>query len=257
MLRSIRSLLVLSAIFAISARPSRADDPLPTGEKVLDQYLEATGGRAAYEKIKNRVAKGTIEIEGAGVKGKITVTAAEPNKLVASIDLGQLGKQTEATDGKEAWEISGITGDRLVEGEEKESTILDATFNEELNLKQKYTKLECTGVEDVDGKPAYKVVLTPKIGKPGTQFYDKTSHLLVKQLATKTTPMGEITMEAYPSDYRKVDGILIPFKLKQKVLTQSLVITMTDIKHNAELPADTFAVPDGIKELIAKAKKDK
>jgi zinc protease len=255
MLRPIRTLLILSALFAVSTRPSRADDPLPTGEKVLDQYVEATGGKAAYEKIKNRVSKGTITIEGAGVSGKITIIEAEPNKTMASVDLGELGKQSEATDGKVAWEISGITGERLIEGDEKESAILDATFNGELNWKQKYTKVECTGVEDVDGKPAYKVVLTPKAGKPSTQYYDKASHLLVKQIGTKASPMGEITAEVYPSDYRKVDGILIPHKLKQKVLTQSIVITMSEIKQNVDLPADTFNVPDGIKELIEKAKK--
>jgi zinc protease len=255
MLRPIRTLLILSALFAVSTRPSRADDPLPTGEKVLDQYVEATGGKAAYEKVKNRVAKGTLTVEGAGVSGKTTVIEAEPNKKLTTVDLGANGKFSEATDGKVAWEISGITGERLIEGDEKETTILDATFNGELNWKQKYTKVECTGVEDVDGKPAYKVVLTPKAGKPSTQYYDKVSHLLVKQVDTKSTPMGEITGEVFPSDYRKVDGILIPHKSKQKVLTQTIVITMSEIKQNVDLPADTFNVPDGIKELIEKAKK--
>jgi zinc protease len=255
MLRSIRSLLVLSTIFAISTRPSRADDPLPTGEKVLDQFVEATGGRAAYEKIKNRVAKGTIEVVGASIKGKITNTSAAPDKLIVAIDLGSNGVQSAGTDGKVAWETATLTGERLLEGEEKETSILDATYNLELDWKKKFTKVECTGIEDVEGKPAYKVVMTPKVGKPSTQYYDKASHFLVKDVATKASQLGELTGESYPSDYRKVDGILIPHKVKEKFLTHTIMITFTDVNLNADLPADTFAVPEGIKELIEKAKK--
>jgi zinc protease len=254
MQRPLRSLIVLSAALCLLARPARADDPLPSGEKVLEQYVEATGGKAAYEKLKNRVAKGTLEVTGAGIKGKMTITEAEPNKVIADIDLGQFGKQVQATDGKVAWESSGIQGDRVLEGEEKDDFIADATFNDELNFKKRYAKVECTGVEDVEGKPAFKVVLTPKTGKPKTQFYDKASHLLVKEAETKKTPMGEISAETYPSDYKKIDGILIPHVAKQKVLTQEIVITMTDVKHNVDLPADTFKLPDGIKELVEKKK---
>lgn len=51
---------------------------LPKAETVLDQYVEATGGKAAYEKIKNRTASGTIEIAGAGIKGTIKMKQAAP-----------------------------------------------------------------------------------------------------------------------------------------------------------------------------------
>ncbi len=57
--------LVLSAVLPVSpSRAALADDPLPKADDVLDQFVEATGGKAAYEKIKNRVSKGTMEISG-------------------------------------------------------------------------------------------------------------------------------------------------------------------------------------------------
>ena len=58
---AIAALLLLGSNVA-----SRAED-LPKGEDVLKQYVEATGGKAAYEKVKNRVMKGTLEIPGAGI----------------------------------------------------------------------------------------------------------------------------------------------------------------------------------------------
>jgi hypothetical protein len=255
--RPVRAAILLSAALAIPVLRVRADDPLPKGETVLDQYVEATGGKATYEKIKNRMSKGKFEIEGANLKGSVTAYQAAPNKMSIAVDFGDFGKISEGTDGKDAWELNPITGDRVVEGEEKADKILRSAFNEEIRWKELYDKVECTGVEDVDGKPAYKVVLTPKQGKPTTEYYDKASHLQVKSSTTSVSPMGEIKVEAFPSDYKKVDGLLIAHKVTQKILTQTLVISMDEIKHNVDLPPDVFKAPDAIKALLEKKKESK
>jgi outer membrane lipoprotein-sorting protein len=257
--RPVRTALLLSAALAIPALRASADDPLPKAEEVLDKYVEATGGKAAYEKIKNRVAKGTMEVVGAGLKGKLAISQAAPNKMRTEVDFENIGKILEGTDGNVYWEINPITGDRVIEGDEKAEKLLHGTFNSELRWKEIYAKVECTGVEDIDGKPAYKVVLTPKEAtiKPSTEFYDKATHLQVKSLATTKTPMGDIEVETYPSDYKKVDGLLMAHKVRQKLLTQEMAITMTEVKHNVDLPPDTFKTPDAIKPLLEKKKDEK
>ncbi len=256
-LRPLRTAILLAAALALPALRALADDPLPKAETVLDQYVEATGGKPAYEKLKNRMSKGKFELDGANLKGAIVAYQAAPNKMSATVDFKDIGKIVEGSDGDIAWEINPITGDRIVEGEEKADKLLHGTFNGELRWKEMYEKAECTGVEDVAGKPAYKVVLTPKQGKPVTEFYDKASHLQVKSLMTTTGPMGEIPVEAFPGDYKKVDGILIPHKVTQKVAVQTIVITMDEIKHNVDLPPDTFKVPDAIKAMVEKKKESK
>jgi hypothetical protein len=156
------------------------------------------------------------------------------------------------SDGTSAWEVSTVGGDRELEGEEKATFLREADFHKELHWKENNTKVECVGIEDVDGKPAYKVVLTPKSGKPTTEFYDKTSHLLVKEMSTAPSPMGEVQVEEYPTDYKAVDGVLFPFKVTQKVLTQEIVLTLTEIKHNVDLPADSFKRPAAADEPAKK-----
>ena len=97
-----------------------------------------------------------------------------------------------------------LGGDRLHRwSAEKDETIRKAVFNDELHAKELYEKIECVGIEDVDGKPAYKLVLTAKRGKTKTEYYDKTSHLLVKEATTAKSPMGEIHVETFPTDYKK------------------------------------------------------
>jgi outer membrane lipoprotein-sorting protein len=242
-----RRLFALALIASLGAldRPARAQvaADLPKAETVLDQYVEAIGGKAAHEKIKTRTMTGTVEVPGANVKGTLTIQAAAPDKMVVVTDLGQFGKTTQGTDGKSAWMLSPLIGDRLMEGEEKDAFLSSAEFHRDVHWKDAYKKVECTGIEDVDGKPAYKLVLTPKVGKPTTHYYDKESHLQVKEVATQKGPMGEVTVEIYPRDYKKVDGILMPFSVTQKVLGQGIEMKLTEVKQNVELPADTFKRP--------------
>ncbi len=246
---------VLFALIGALGQPAvqaQSKPDLPKADTVLNQYIEATGGKAAYEKLKNRVSTGTIEVAGANLKGTIKVTHALPNKLALFTELGPVGENKRVTDGKNAWEFSTLAGERELDGDEKDAFLREASFYKELKWKELYAKVECVGIEDVDSKPAYKVVLTPKSGKPTTAYYDKTSHLLVKETQTVTSPMGDILVEAYPSDYKAVDGVQIPFTVTQKVLTQQIIMKLTDVKHNVELPADAFRRPSAPEEPAKK-----
>ncbi len=216
---------------------------LPKAETVLAQYVEATGGKALYEKFKTRTTTATVEIPAANISGKLQIFQAAPNKISVVTELGPAGKSVQGTDGTSVWEISPLTGDRLLDGAEKEDFLRKATFNEEIYKMELYKKVECVGIEDVEGKPAYKIVLTAKTGKTETEFYDKASHLLVKESTTTKGPMGEFEVESFPTDYKKVDGILFAFKATQKMLGQEIVIKLTEIKHDAEIPPDTFRRP--------------
>ena len=66
--------------------------------------------------------------------------------------------------------------------------------------------------------------------------------------------MGEVPIEVIPADFKEVDGIKMPFKATQKVLTQEIVIKFDTVEQNVDLPKDTFALPAEIKALVDKAK---
>ena len=67
---------VTAGISPPAALAQTATKALPKADTILTQYVEATGGKAAYEKIKSRVATGTIEVPAANIKGKIEVSQA-------------------------------------------------------------------------------------------------------------------------------------------------------------------------------------
>jgi hypothetical protein len=246
-------LLTLSALGFALPRPVHADG-LPKGEDILDKYVAATGGKEAYEKIKNRVLTGTMEISGQ-LKGKITIYQAAPNKMLTIAELGGIGKIEDGTDGKTVWERNPVTGPRVKTGEEKANALRDATLDGEVQWRKLYKKVACVAEEKIDGKPCYKLELTTPEGKVRTAYYDKQSNLLVKIITTEKSPMGDITVEATQSDYKKVDGLLIPHKLNQKAAGQDIVIVIEKVEQNVKLPDNRFDLPDDIKKLAEKEKK--
>src|ERR1700678_3441792 len=62
---------------------------LPTGDQVYKHYVEAIGGRAAWQKLHTRVSKGTIEIPAMNnLSGTIEVHMKAPNLILVVINLG-------------------------------------------------------------------------------------------------------------------------------------------------------------------------
>jgi len=104
--------------------------------------------------------------------------------------------------------------------------------------------------EAIDGQPAYKVILTPKDGRPQDLFFEQASKLLVKVAMTVENPMGVIPLETFLGDYRNVDGILLPYTARVVVMGQERLMTTESIEQNVDLPEDRFGLPEEIRALI-------
>jgi hypothetical protein len=229
-----------------------AADDLPKAETILDHSTEVTGGKAAYAKIHSQVVNGSMEING--MKGTSTTYKQMPDKTYTEVNFQGLGKITEGSDGKVAWSNSAMQGPHLKEGEEKEMALLMAKFDSTSGWRDLFPKVETVGAETIDGKECYKLLLTPKVGKPITQYYDKSTGLMVKMAMTVKSPMGEVSVESMADDYRKDGDILSPHKMTNKMMGMQFVITIDKVDYNAEIPASKFDIPDEIKALLTKDK---
>ena len=240
------------AMAACSAFLFAADEPLPKAETILDRSVEVTGGKAAYEKRKSEITTGTFEFSGKGVKGTIAIYSDISNNQYTAVDIEGIGLIESGVYNGTGWESNPMQGTRLKEGAEKADALRDAAFNGPIRWRELYSKAETTGIEDVNGEPAYKVVLTPKTGSPATMYFSKKSGLALKRTATVSNPMGEIPMEMMFSDYKDMSGVLMPTKMRQSVMGQEFEITITDQKVNTEIPKDRFVPPAEVQKLLAK-----
>lgn len=243
---------MLAAALTLSAAITAPAADLKTGEAVLDNYVEATGGAAAYAKIHNWVMKGSMSMPAMGLKGAVTIYAAEPNLLAMSTEMSGVGKIVEGSDGSNAWTFSAMQGPHLKKGEELADSLREAIFHKDIEWRTIYSAAELNGVEDVDGKPAYKLTLKPKTGKPETQYYDQATGLMVRHQSVRKTAFGEIPVDVSMGGYRKDCGVKLPHSSVETVAGQKIELQIDTIECNALLPSGAFLPPAEVKALIDK-----
>lgn len=236
--------LVVVAVFGLAVTHGLAQSAaLPTIDQVLDKYIAAIGGRAALEKHTSRVSKGTIEIPEANISGSIQISEKAPDKSLAVIELGAMGLVREGADGSVAWQEDPQSGLRDKTGNELADARRGAVFNAELKMKTLYRTLEVTGKETLASRPVYAVLATPAEGTATRLYFDVESGLMLRQSGTRDTAQGMIDIDVFLEDYREVDGIKIPFTIRQVTSMFSMVIRVSEIKHNVALDDAIFKRP--------------
>ncbi len=246
-----RSLLfsVLTLALCAAQEPARKQ---PSADQILDRYIAATGGKANYQKLHTMMSVGTMEFTGRGLKGAITAYNARPNLSYVVTEIDSVGKIEQGTDGNVVWERSAIQGPRIKSGDERASYLRNSDVAAKLDWKKYYKGAEAQGVETINGKPCYRVLLTPLEGKPETRFYDVKSGLLMRTDMVMKGPMGEVPAETLFDEYREEGGILSAHVLRQKALGQEFVTTIRSVMYNVDIPKDKFTLPEEIQALAAK-----
>ncbi len=240
----------LLALVLLPALAFAAD--LPTAESILARSLAKSGGEAAHAKVKGAIMTGKVEMVGHNISGPVEVFS-QGDKNYTVIELPGVGTVEEGYDGETAWEVNALTGPRIKDGEEKNATVRASRLDLLTAWKDLYKEARTLGEETFDGKPAWKLQLTPNDGgKPEVMYFDKASGLLVRMSQTITTALGEIPVEGELSDYRSVGGILTPFSMTQKAMSQVMTMRFDKVEWNPAMPPHRFDLPPAIKALKSK-----
>jgi len=223
---------------------------LPKADMLMDGYVNKTGGKEAYDKVKTWIVKANFGF--AGVNGDATIYGAAPNKMYLGMMLQGIGKVEAGSDGKVFWEKNPITGPKLHSEDKSKEMFPGADFGGDVNWRKQYKSAETEALEKVDGKELYKVKLVEKTGENEYRYFDKGTGLVVKMKKALKSDLGNLTMEVDIGDYKKVGDLLVPHEVNANMLGQNVKVRLTDVKLNAEIPKGTFELPNEIKELIKK-----
>lgn len=254
MMKMARSVMFGFASLLLAAIVWAQPPALPDAAQILDRSIEVTGGRAAYERIHSRVTFGSFELPAMGIKGKLTTYAAAPSFFYSVGESEAIGKLESGGNGEVLWDITAMTGPRIKTGGEKAAAAREARFNNALFWREMYKAVQTAGIDTVETRPCYKVVLTPNEGEPETGYYDVETGLPQRADQVIVAEMGRMSVQSFFSDYRPVDGLLIPFRSRQILMgMQEMVFATDSIAQNVEIPPERFALPPEIQALVAKA----
>ncbi len=212
-------------------------------DEILAANLKAGGGAAAVKKITTRIAKGTVEMAGMGIRGDLEIYSEAPNKILVLFNLPGFGQLADGFDGTVAWTKNPAQGLREKTGAEFDRVKLTSEFYRPLELKQLYPSMELLPEESVEGRPAYVIKATPKDGTPEIWYIDQENFHIVKVHTDVQGPQGSVPMDSFMEDYRQQDGLVLPFRLRQSAGPMNITMTITSIENNAPIDASVFAKP--------------
>jgi hypothetical protein len=171
-----------------------------------------------------------------------------PNKMRVDFTvMGLTGSQ--AFDGEDGWMLMPFTG-------KKDPEPLDADAVKELKQrsdfdgplfgwKAKGNKVDLAGKEKVEGTDAWKLSVMMPDSSMTYVYLDAESFLEIKQTGKRTINGNEIEAEEYPSDYKDVDGLIIPMTIETKIkgMDQTQKMMFATATLNEEIADDVFVMP--------------
>jgi outer membrane lipoprotein-sorting protein len=174
----------------------------------------------------------------------MTMVAKRPNLIRRDATVnGQ--RITNAFDGESLWMAMGTMPPQELPGTQAAYARQDAEFDRVfVDYKEKGNKIELVGKDDVDRTSVYHLKVTKK-GGPVQDYYLDTATGLEKQISVSVkTPNGAVTNVTEFSDYRTVDGCLVPFLLKQRQNGTVISTTTLDkIEFNVPVEDSYFKMP--------------
>ncbi|MFT7605784.1 MAG: zinc protease [Saprospiraceae bacterium] len=174
-----------------------------TAETVIEDYLNAIGGKAQLNMIKDITMKMETDMMGNKLSIDIYVMEGKFANTVSMTGMGVMSRQIY-NDGKVMVEQGGQTAplDEATKAQLKEAAVLFP----ELKYVENGYKLELTGVEKIDGENAYVVDIESPSGKKSTHFFDLKTSLKVRELQNEN---GKAIISDL-KDYKEVDDIMFP-----------------------------------------------
>lgn len=211
-----------------------------TANGVIDIYLEAIGGKEKFSNIEDRTTIMRGEIMGQNLS--IVIKQKAPDKLKQSIRSGEM-KQTIFYNGTKGVMLIG-DNQTEIDGKEFEKLKLEAAMDFLLNPDKYGVALVLKGIEDVDSTECYKIELTTEGGINWVQFYSIDSGLKIKEVKEVETTRGSFQQETFYSNYKEVDGLKFPFKIKQSFGMQTIEMNVSSVKLNKGLKDSVFEIPE-------------
>lgn len=209
-------------------------DASMTAEKVLENYLTAVGGADKVAAVTS--AKISMDANVMGTPLTIAfVYDTQNGRYGQKLSIaGNVMQKTSLVNGKGSMSVQGNTIE-MAPAQLAEAQLNSYLFPEAVYKANGYT-VSLDGLKDVDGKPAYKVIISAASGAKLINYYAQDSGLKIKY-------ENPASGDTYYGDYQAKNGVLLPMSwtikspqipvpLEAKVTSLELNVPITDADIN-------------------------
>ncbi|HLV86935.1 MAG TPA: hypothetical protein VKV39_08175 [Candidatus Sulfotelmatobacter sp.] len=265
---------VIAALVPLAMAGSETKAPIAklTVQQIVDKNVTARGGLSAWRAVNTLEMKGkmdaggnqrsTIPVPNESEAAKVVPKRpSEQAQLPFLMDLQRGHKvrveiefhgQTavQVYNGSQGWKLRPFLNRHQVENftaDELKAASKDSDLDGLLiDYSSKGAKVDLEGVEVVDGRNCYKLKVTDKSGNVRHDWVDAETFLETKVEGNPRRLDGkEHPVATYFSDYRPVNGIVMPYVLETRVegVKDTEKILIESIVANPKLDDSRFAMP--------------
>jgi outer membrane protein assembly factor BamB len=246
------------------ARATSASAPAPKGttagtspspatptlslEEIVARYEAARGGRERWQALRSIEMKGTFT----SFSEEAPFTLRRKRPTLYRFDSRMIQKEmTLAQDAQGPWWLYPLYGvETPTKTEEPPAVVMTARDAEIepalLGYQEKGHKVALAGRGDVSGQETLRLELTRPNGWVETWHLDPRTYLEVA-VDSKVFDYSQLPQEmqerAYFSDFRTVDGLILPHRIEKEYGARHTVTVVETIRLNPEVGDGVFAMP--------------
>jgi hypothetical protein len=227
----------------VASRPT-GDAAYPTAQELIKKSYDAAGGMEAWSKTTSRRMKGVYQSEDSSVFVAIEILEKSPNKSLSKITLPNGVTLRDVCDGHTAWIENSAQGYHEYTGAALAAKLRQAEFQDPGHMEKYALAGKVTGMEKVGTHNAYVLEFPTEKKNIAREYFDADSGLIVRSEDIISTPEGPYLVRLDMDDYREVDGMKFPFRMKRSEKGAIINIRITQVTVNPPLDDTLFLKPD-------------
>ncbi|MFQ5793912.1 MAG: aspartyl protease family protein [Candidatus Bipolaricaulia bacterium] len=207
--------------------------------KPQNRWANALGGLDRLKQIENVYTRSAIEI--GGLSGTVEEWQTAQGQYKQSVDLGGVYRFLTVFDGEKGWILDQNGKVRELAGTDLENEVTSTYLGSFSHLIPGRMSGRAENLGEDEAQQHDIVKLLPQGGRPVTCYLDKATYLPVKQ----EQPEADRTRTVHLSDWRDVDGVKIPFQMRQTTgdPKYDTVVTVQEVRFNVPLDETAFQKP--------------
>ncbi|RZT93338.1 putative Zn-dependent peptidase [Ancylomarina subtilis] len=212
--------------------PNAIPDGL-TANVVVENYINAIGGRKKLESIKDMSVKGEMKMGPMS----INVEQAYKNNTMFAMSMVMNGQVLQAI------KYNGTVAKVTAQGQTNEANAeqlkgfkMQAQMCAELNLEALGFTTKLIGTDKVDGQKVYKVEIVSADGTKKVDYFSAATGLKLKTVAQQ----NGMSVTMIYKDYQDVEGLKFPFTTITQMGPQEMPLTITSLELNKDVKDELF-----------------
>jgi outer membrane lipoprotein-sorting protein len=226
--------------------PKSTTKPLPSLQDILTKNEEVMGGRAAWARLISQRMTGVYQTEDGSRYFTVEILAKSPSKSLYKLTSPDDVVIRDVCDGNSAW-LEDPHGFHEFTGPALASRLRRSDFLDRSKLLQLASATgKVTGTARVGPYQTYIVEFVPEKDVTSRVYFDSDSGYIIRTEDAYMTAEGPYTVRMDFADYRAIEGMKFPFRMRRSERGSVFFIRLTQLKNNVYIDDSVFLKPESV-----------